>query len=97
MSNLDFSLVNEISLTQTGNVTSIRWLPKGKQNSFVFATSNGECGLRNAEDKKGEIIRLDNREEYLALDVDNTGKTVAIADKSGNVALFLIDRSFCIS
>lgn len=90
---MNLELVNEFATATQSSVTSIRWLPSTKQNAFLYATSGGECVIKSAETKSAEILRTNHKEEYLAMDIDDRGQKVAIADKTGAVSSIIKPRS----
>lgn len=94
---MDLELVNEFTLSTPGTVSSLRWLSKGRNSQFVYASSNGECMLRSAESKTSEIVRINNKEEFLALDIDHRSQSIAIAEKHGQANFGVNRRSSSIA
>ncbi len=69
------------------SITSLRWLREKQHDpALVYTTSNGSVGIRTLDTgSTPEWVKQDKNNEFLAMDISNSGQEVAVADKAGQV------------
>ena len=84
-------LLCDFQSTLACSITSVRWLDEKLQEpTLAYTTSNGSVGIRRLDGgSTPDWVKQDKNNEFLAMDVSAGGQEVAVADKSGQVALRL--------